>query len=146
MENDLKYGVWSAQLCNWPAIYWRWQDHVHSRIEWKHELISRVSRESPEHGNGDRISIGIGFVFRPVSLAKIITILRRFSSTLKGIRRSLMVTSEGAAESLRLTCFNCALHADSILTLISASIVVSSNHVKSSCSFCAKSHRFFPYW
>lgn len=63
-ENDLKYGEFGRlSYATGPAIYWRWQDHVHSRIEWKHELISRVSRQSPEHGNSDRISIGIGFVF-----------------------------------------------------------------------------------
>jgi hypothetical protein len=63
-ENDLKYGEFGRlSYATGPAIYWRWQDHVHSRIEWKHELISKVSQRNAEHGNSDRISIGIGFVF-----------------------------------------------------------------------------------
>lgn len=63
-ENDLKYGEFGRiSYATGPAIYWRWQDQVHSRIEWKHELISKVSQRNAEHGNSDRISIGIGFVF-----------------------------------------------------------------------------------
>ena len=53
-----------------------------------------------------------------------------------------MVTLESAAESLRLTCLNCALHADRILTLISASIVFLQS-CQSSCSFCASPTGFF---
>lgn len=63
-ENDLQYNEFgSLSYATGPAIYWRWQDQIHSRIEWKKELISRVSQSTPEHGNSDRISIGIGFVF-----------------------------------------------------------------------------------
>lgn len=63
-ENDLKYGEFGRlSYATGPAIYWRWQDQVHSRIEWKHELMSRVSKRNAEHGNSDRISVGIGLVF-----------------------------------------------------------------------------------
>ncbi len=46
-----------------PALYWRWNDKIHIRIEWKHDFISRVSSDQPDHGNGDRFSGGVGFVF-----------------------------------------------------------------------------------
>jgi hypothetical protein len=26
-----------------PALYWRWNDKIHIRIEWKHDFVSRVS-------------------------------------------------------------------------------------------------------
>ena len=46
-----------------PAIYWRWSDLIHSRIEWRHDFVSRVSAHEADHGNGDRIRVGIGVVF-----------------------------------------------------------------------------------
>ena len=46
-----------------PALYWRWNDKTHIRIEWKHDFVSRVTSSRPDHGNGDRFSAGIGFVF-----------------------------------------------------------------------------------
>ena len=46
-----------------PAIYWRWSDKTHIRIEWKHDFVSHVTSDRPDHGNGDRFSAGIGFVF-----------------------------------------------------------------------------------
>lgn len=46
-----------------PAYYVRLMDEVHMRFEWKHDFKSRVSRTTADHGNGDRLSVGIGFVF-----------------------------------------------------------------------------------
>ena len=46
-----------------PALYWRWNDKTHIRIEWKHDFVSRVTSDRPDHGNGDRFSAGVGFVF-----------------------------------------------------------------------------------
>ena len=46
-----------------PALYWRWNDKTHIRIEWKHDFVSRVNSDRPDHGNGDRFSAGVGFVF-----------------------------------------------------------------------------------
>jgi len=64
IETDVK---WDDDDAFWvssgPAIYWRWSDHVHSRIEWKHDFVSKVSSHEPDHGNGDRVSVGVGFVF-----------------------------------------------------------------------------------
>ena len=50
-------------LSSGPAIYARFSDNIHARIEWKHDFVSEVSSHEPDHGNGDRLSIGIGFVF-----------------------------------------------------------------------------------
>ncbi|MDP4693016.1 MAG: hypothetical protein NWS00_00565, partial [Opitutales bacterium] len=64
LESDLKWDDDNAfTLATGPALYWRWSDHVHTRIEWKHDVVSKVSTHTPDHGNGDRWSIGIGFVF-----------------------------------------------------------------------------------
>ena len=64
IETDLKWDDDSAfTLSTGPALYWRWSDHVHTRIEWKHDIVSKVSTHKADHGNGDRISIGVGFVF-----------------------------------------------------------------------------------
>jgi hypothetical protein len=46
-----------------PALYWRWNDKTHIRIEWKHDFVSRVTSDRPDHGNGDRFGAGVGFVF-----------------------------------------------------------------------------------
>ena len=46
-----------------PALYWRWSDKTHIRIEWKQDFISRVTLDRPDHGNGERFSAGVGFVF-----------------------------------------------------------------------------------
>jgi len=50
-------------LSSGPAIYARFSDNIHARAEWKHDFVSEVSSHEPDHGNGDRLSIGIGFVF-----------------------------------------------------------------------------------
>jgi len=63
-ESDFKWDADHAMsLSAGPALYWRWNDHTHIRIEWKHDFISDVNRHAPDHGNGDRLSGGIGFVF-----------------------------------------------------------------------------------
>jgi len=63
-ESDFKWDDEDALfLSAGPAFYWRLNDHTHTRIEWKHDFISDVSTHAPDHGNGDRLSIGIGFVF-----------------------------------------------------------------------------------
>ena len=63
-ESDFKWDDDAAYTyAAGPALYWRWNDHTHTRIEWKHDFISRVSRHKADHGNTDRVSIGIGFVF-----------------------------------------------------------------------------------
>jgi hypothetical protein len=63
-ESDFKWDDEQAfTLSAGPALYWRWNDVVHSRIEWKHDFISEVSEDQPDHGNGDYFSIGVGFVF-----------------------------------------------------------------------------------
>ncbi len=63
-ESDLSWDDESQFfLSAGPALYWRWNDQVHLRIEWKHDFVSRVSKDELDHGNGDRVSAGIGFVF-----------------------------------------------------------------------------------
>lgn len=63
-ESDLEWDDENAfSLAAGPAIYFRWSDVVHSRIEWKHDFISEVSDATPDHGNGDHLRVGIGFVF-----------------------------------------------------------------------------------
>jgi len=64
IETDLKWddeGKFFAS--SGPALYYRFSDIVHCRVEWKHDFVSEVSDHAPDHGNGDRISIGVGFVF-----------------------------------------------------------------------------------
>ena len=46
-----------------PAYYYRFNDNTHFRAEWKHDLVSEVSDKNPDHGNGDRFGLGVGFVF-----------------------------------------------------------------------------------
>ena len=50
-------------LSSGPAVYFRYSDRIHCRLEWKHDFISEVSDRIADHGNGDRISVGVGFVF-----------------------------------------------------------------------------------
>ena len=64
IETDLKWDDDKAfTASSGPALYWRWSDHIHTRIDWKHDIVSKVSAQVHDHGNGDRISLGIGFVF-----------------------------------------------------------------------------------
>ena len=63
-ESDLSWDDESKFfLSAGPALYWRWNDKTHIRIEWKPDFVSRVTSSRPDHGNGDRFSAGIGFVF-----------------------------------------------------------------------------------
>ncbi len=61
-ETDFNYEKDDThQLEAGPALYWRFTDTVHCRVEWKHSFISYQGEL--DHGNTDRISVGIGFVF-----------------------------------------------------------------------------------
>ncbi|MEM8867226.1 MAG: hypothetical protein AAGC73_03060 [Verrucomicrobiota bacterium] len=63
-ETDVHYDDEEAfHLASGPAIYYRLNDLTHFRLEWKHDFVSRVSRSEADHGNGDRVSLGVGFVF-----------------------------------------------------------------------------------
>lgn len=44
-----------------PAIYWKFTDTLHGRIDWKHDFYNR--RGILDHGNGDVVKVGLGFVF-----------------------------------------------------------------------------------
>ena len=43
------------------ALYWKFTDTIHGRIEWKHDFYDK--RGILDHGNGDTIKIGLGFVY-----------------------------------------------------------------------------------
>ena len=63
-ESDFKWNDEEAfSLEAGPALYWRYNDRVHTRLEWKHDFVSQVSRNRTKYGNGDRLSLGIGFVY-----------------------------------------------------------------------------------
>ncbi len=53
----------SETLAAGPALYWRFTDEIHTRIEWKHDFKSRVGSNELDHGNSDSFSLGIGFVW-----------------------------------------------------------------------------------
>ncbi|MEM1222239.1 MAG: transporter [Verrucomicrobiota bacterium] len=64
IETDVYYDDEEAfQIASGPALYYRVNDRTHVRIEWKHDFISHVSKSEADHGNGDRVSVGVGFVF-----------------------------------------------------------------------------------
>lgn len=61
-ETDLMYEAdGTLTLAAGPALYWRITDTVHGRVDWKHDFYDRQSGQ--DHGNGDTVRIGIGFVF-----------------------------------------------------------------------------------
>lgn len=63
-ESDFKWNDENAfTLAAGPALYWRYNDRVHTRLEWKHDFVSHVNRDRAKYGNGDRLSLGIGFVY-----------------------------------------------------------------------------------
>ena len=63
-ETDLKWeDDNSKRLLAGPALYWRFNDAVHCRIEWKHDFISEVGSNELDHGNSNSISAGVGFVW-----------------------------------------------------------------------------------
>ena len=43
------------------ALYWKFTDTIHSRIEWKHDFYNR--RAFLSHGNGEVFKLGVGFVY-----------------------------------------------------------------------------------
>jgi len=44
-----------------PALYWRFNDTLHARVEWKHTFYDK--RGTIDHGRGDTIKAGLGWVF-----------------------------------------------------------------------------------
>lgn len=44
-----------------PSLYWKVNDTVHFRADWKHDFIDR--RGILDHGNGDAVRVGLGFVY-----------------------------------------------------------------------------------
>lgn len=46
-----------------PALYWRWSDIVHTRLEWKPKVYDDQGDDAPDHSGGSDTKIGIGFVF-----------------------------------------------------------------------------------
>ncbi|MGB0293125.1 MAG: hypothetical protein ACPGIA_11170 [Luteolibacter sp.] len=61
-ETDYKWeDDGSTRLKSGPAIYWKFTDTVHGRLEWKHDFYDY--RGVLDHGNGDTVKVGIGFVF-----------------------------------------------------------------------------------
>jgi len=51
----------SQLLTAGPALYWKFTDTVHFKAEWKHDFYDQ--RGVADHGNGDTIKIGFGFVY-----------------------------------------------------------------------------------
>ena len=51
----------SRVLKSGPALYWKVNDTVHLRAEWKHGFFDK--RGILDHGNGDTVKVGVGFVF-----------------------------------------------------------------------------------
>ena len=61
-ETDFKWeDDGSSIIKSGPALYWKFSDTVHGRIEWKHDFYDH--RGVMDHGNGDTLKIGLGFVF-----------------------------------------------------------------------------------
>lgn len=64
IETDVKLDEYDAfSISSGPAIYWRWSNRVHTRIEYKHDFISEVSTKKPDYGNENTLRFGVGFVF-----------------------------------------------------------------------------------
>lgn len=51
----------SRLLSAGPALYWKFTDTIHFKAEWKHDFYDK--RGTLDHGNGDTIKIGLGFVY-----------------------------------------------------------------------------------
>ncbi len=61
-ESDLYFeDDGSLTLSAGPALYWKFTDTVHGKISWKHDFSDRQG--VVDHGNGNGVKIGIGFVF-----------------------------------------------------------------------------------
>lgn len=62
IETDFHYeDNGTATLKAGPALYWRFSDTIHSRIEWKYILDDRQGEI--DHGNGSTLKFGLGWVF-----------------------------------------------------------------------------------
>lgn len=44
-----------------PLLYWKFTDEVHGQIEWQNDLYDRQGEL--DHGDGNRVKIGLGFVY-----------------------------------------------------------------------------------
>ncbi len=63
-ESDVKWQDDSTLFISaGPALYWRLADQIHGRIEWKHDFHSEVGYNELDHGNGDMLRVGLGFVY-----------------------------------------------------------------------------------
>ena len=61
-ETDLHYeDDESKTLSTGPAFYFNHNDTIHTRVEWKFDLIDHQG--VLDHGNGDMFKVGIGWVF-----------------------------------------------------------------------------------
>ena len=61
-ETDLYYeGDNSVTLSAGPALYWRFTDTIHGRVEWKYDFYDRQG--VVDHGNGNAIRAGLAVVF-----------------------------------------------------------------------------------
>mgnify|MGYP004168050155 FL=1 len=61
-ETDLHYeDDESKTLSTGPAFYFNHNDTIHSRVEWKFDLFDHQG--ILDHGNGDVLKVGIGWVF-----------------------------------------------------------------------------------
>ena len=61
-ETDFKWEDDGSYLLKaGPALYWKLTDTIHGRVEWKHDFIDH--RGVLDHGNGDTVKIGLGFVY-----------------------------------------------------------------------------------
>lgn len=49
-------------LMTGPALYWRFSDLIHGRLEWKESVYDDHGDESLDHGGGRTLSVGLGFV------------------------------------------------------------------------------------
>lgn len=62
VETDYHYeDDGTSTLMAGPALYWRFSDTLHSRIEWKYALADRQGET--DHGNGHTLKFGLGWVF-----------------------------------------------------------------------------------
>ena len=61
-ETDFKYESDGTHVLKaGPAFYWRFNDTMHMRVEWKHDFIDYQG--TTDHGNGNTFKVGLGFVF-----------------------------------------------------------------------------------
>ena len=46
-----------------PALYWRFKDEIHSRIEYKRSISAKAPNNQVDHVGGVKLSLGIGLVY-----------------------------------------------------------------------------------